>query len=110
MNRPTAQFGISFHVSRDCSRGETEICGVCEALRADLLAGIGEAGQRVRQAKPVGMVGAGLRQTPKRAAAPLPSSTITIIIGPTSASTDAPYLKDANNQPIETRQLTAQYA
>jgi hypothetical protein len=30
------------------------------------------------------------------------SSTITIIIGLTSASTDAPYLKDPNKQPIET--------
>ena len=33
------------------------------------------------------------------------SSTITIIIGLTSASTDAPYLKDPKKQPIETRQL-----
>jgi hypothetical protein len=33
------------------------------------------------------------------------SSTITIIIDPTSASTDAPHLKDPKKQPIETRQL-----
>ena len=33
------------------------------------------------------------------------SSTITIIIGLTSASTDAPYLKDPKKQPIETRHL-----
>jgi hypothetical protein len=33
------------------------------ALRADLLAGMGEAGQRFQRAKPVGMAGGGLRQT-----------------------------------------------
>jgi Integrase core domain len=32
-------------------------------LRADLLAGMGEAGPRFRPAKPVGMAGGGLRQT-----------------------------------------------
>ncbi len=63
-------------------------------LRPDLVAGMGEAGQRFQQAKPVGMAGGGLCQT-------LPpfirtgrrtclSSTITIIISLTSASTDAP--------------------
>jgi hypothetical protein len=65
-------------------------------LRDDLLAEMGEAGQRFQQAKPVGMAGGGLCQTLQpfirtgRRTVAFPSqlqSSSTIIIGLTSAST-----------------------
>jgi hypothetical protein len=79
-------------------------------LRPDLLAGMGEAGPRFRQAKPVGMAGGGLRQTLQPF---IKTGRCTVAFPPPLQASSAslrhqrmpPDLKDPNKQPIETRHL-----